>query len=233
MKEKLKSRLKLFWAKRPRLRRGQRTAVNLAVIVVILLYIWGLAGYPLFFPTLEFRRLERQYLTPKSEIVFSATPRVFEKSVELDLNGETVTLSGAWRVGASENWAVVMGDDTKYLYHYPRGDGPDPVPLAMGYMLAYQRDQGFTSYIPLLFLDIPRGTAWTEVEMDIPNEEKTYHRAGGGTNQGNGVWLFGLETPEEGGWSSRWYDGASYTLRAYARDGSLLGLWTGTVPDEG
>lgn len=105
------------------------------------------------------------------------------------------------------------------------------MPLPSGYLLAYQYDQGFTSFLPLLFLDIPQGTVRVEVEMDI--EETPCHRAGEGTYQGNGVWLFGLETPEEGGWSDRWYEGASYTLRAYAGNGSPLGLWTGTVPMAG
>ena len=229
-----KKRLKQLWARRPRLSRGQKTAVNLAVIAVILLYGWGLSGYPLFSPDLEFRRLERQYLMPQSEIVFSATPGLFSSSVELELNGETVTLRDTWRVGAGESWATVMGyyrkySDMKSFYCYPRGDGPDPVPLPSGYLLAYQRDQGFTSLLPLLFLDIPREAVRVEVEIDI--EETPCHRAGEGTNQGNGVWLFGLETPEEGGWSDRWYEGASYILRAYAQDGALLGRWTGTVPE--
>ena len=234
MTARWKKRFKQLWTRRPRLSRGQKTAVNLAIISVILLYIWGLAGYPLFFPTLEFRRLERQCLMPKSEIVFSATPAPFYSGVELELNGENVALSGTWSVGASENWAAAMGGDMEHsLYISPRGDGPDPVPMAMGYLQAYRYDQGqsdFVNFLPLLFLDIPQGAVRVEVEMDIPDGEKTCHRAGEGTDQGNGVWLFGLETPEEGGWSDRWYDGASYTLRAYARDGSLLGLWTGTVP---
>lgn len=233
MAARWKKRLKQLWARRPRLSRGQKTAVNLAVIAVILLYGWGLAGYPLVFPTLEFRRLERQYLLPESEIVFSTTPGFFSSSVELELNGETATLSDTWRVGASENWAAVMryygkNFDMKHFSYYPRGEGPDPVPLPSGYLLAYQREQGFTNYLPLLFLDIPQGAVRAEVEMDI--EETPCHRAGEGTEQGGGVWLFALEPPEEGGWSDRWYEGASYTLRAYARDGALLGRWTGTVP---
>lgn len=215
---------KQLWDRRPRPGRGARTAINMSIIAVILLYVWGLAGYPLFFPTLEFRRLERQCLLPKSEIVFSATPHMFDSSVELELNGETVILRDTWRVGASENWAAVMGfyrkySNMKYFYYYPRGDGPDPVPLPSGYLLAYRYDQGFTGYLPLLFLDIPQRAVRAEVEMDIA--ETACHRAGEGAYQGNGVWLFALETPEEG---------ASYTLRAYAQDGGLLGHWTGTVP---
>ena len=234
MTARWKKRLKQLWTRRPRLTRGQKAVRNLLLLLPILLYWWGECGYPLFSPTLEFRRLERQYLMPKSEIVFSATPHIFEKTVEVELNGEMVMVSGVRKVGASENWAAIMSyDSNKYLYRYPRGDGPDPVPLSMGYLLAYQPDQGFTTYLPLLLLDVPQGAVRTEVEMDIPGEEKTYHRAGEGTDQGSGVWLFGLDTPEDSGWSDRWYDGASYTLRAYALDGSLLGLWTGTVPDEG
>ena len=85
--------------------------------------------------------------------------------------------------------------------------------------------------IPLLFLDIPQGTVRPEVEMDIPAGERICHRAGEGTDQGDGVWLFGLETPEDSAWRDRWSDGASYILRAYARDGALLERWTGTVPE--
>lgn len=234
MKEAWKTRLKRLWAGRPRLGRGARTVINLSIITVVLLYVWGLAGYPLVSPTLELHRRERMLLLPKSEIVFSATPGLFSGSAELELNGETATLSDTWRVGASENWVAVLGyyrkySDMKHFSYYPRGDGPDPVPLPSGYLLAYQRGQGFTSLLPLLFLDIPREAVRVEVEMDI--EETPCHRAGEGADQGNGVWLFGLETPEEGGWSDRWYEGASYILRAYARDGALLGRWTGTVPE--
>lgn len=238
MAARWKKRLKQLWARRPRLGRGARTAINLAVIAVFLLYIWGLADYPLVFPTLELRRLERQYLLPKSEIVFSATPDLFYRSVDLELNGETANLGGTWRVGASKNWAAVMGYymnfyNMKYFCYYPRGDGPDPVPMATGYLWAYRPGQSqgdLVVLLPLLFLDIPEGAVRAEVEMDIPDGETTYHRAGEGTDQGNGVWLFGLETPEDGSWSDRWFDGVSYTLRAYAQDGGLLGLWTGTVP---
>lgn len=236
MAARWKKRLKQLWARRPRLGRGARTAINLAIIAVILLYAWGIAGYPLFLPTLELRRLERQILLPKSEIVFSATPGLFSSSVGLELNGETADLSDTWRVGASENWVAVLGyyrkySDMRHFSYYPRGDGPDPIPLPSGYLLAYQRGQGFTSYLPLLFLDVPQGAVRAELEMDI--EETPCHRAGEGTDQGDGVWLFGLEPPEEGGWSDRWYEGASYTLRAYAQDGSLLGRWTGIVPERG
>lgn len=167
--------------------------------------------------------------------MFSATPDLFDSSVELELNGETATLSDTWRVGASENWVAVMGyyrkySDMKHFSYYPRGDGPDPIPLPSGYLLSYQRDQGFTSYLPLLFLDVPREAVRVELEMDI--EETPCHRAGEGTDQGNGVWLFALEAPEEGGWSDRWYEGASYILRVYGRLGDELILeQEGTVPN--
>lgn len=38
---------KNLWARRSRISRGLRTAINLLLIAAVLVYFWGLCGYPL------------------------------------------------------------------------------------------------------------------------------------------------------------------------------------------
>ena len=156
----------------------------------------------------------------------------------MELNGEDADCFNPTVVGASENWAAVMSRDGRLFYVYPRGQGPDPVPMPLGHIMVGRVQDGrpdIVSLVPLLFLDVPQGTARAEVEMDIPFEGEVYHRAGAGTRQESGAWLFALEPPDnrENGstWGEDWYEGAAYTLRTYGSDGDLTGTFRGIVPE--
>lgn len=240
MAARWKKRLKQLWARRPRLGRGARTAINMSIIAVILLYAWGIAGYPLFFPTLEFRRLERQNLLPRGEIVFSVTPIVINNQYHGGRVGKrsdsAFQMTGTWRVSASEDWAVAGHLDPDWLYIYPRGEGPDPVPLLETVITGYP----LRACEPLLFLDMPEGTSpflpdgpgRAEVEIGpFEYEGKTVHLTSTGMDLGHGVWLFLLDVEGISIRSVDWYAGAPYVLRAYGGlDGELMLEQEGTIP---
>ena len=244
MKKTWKTRLKRLWARRPRLSRGQKTAINLAIITVILLYIWGLFGYPLFFPDLEFQRLVRTNLAPEGETVFSVTPvvingRYYGGRVKPRDGSTGVQLTHAWRVSATENWAVAGNLDFNWLSVYPRGEGADPVPLSLETVMATYPDLHMCEL--LLFLDMPVGTSSflpdgpgrAEVEIGpFEYEGRTVHLTGAGTDLGGGVWLFALNSESVIARGLDWYAGAPYVLRAYSGlDGELILEQEGTVPN--
>lgn len=66
----MKKKWRELWFSRPRLGRGGRTVRNLLLTAALALMIWGQYGCPLPTAEMEFRRLERQYLLPRSEIVY-------------------------------------------------------------------------------------------------------------------------------------------------------------------
>lgn len=63
-----KSGLKSWTAGKIHLSRGKKLALDLVIIVLAGGWLWGLAGCPLPTVEMEFRRLERQYLQPRSEV---------------------------------------------------------------------------------------------------------------------------------------------------------------------
>ena len=243
MAARWKKRLKQLWARRPHLGRGARTAINLVVIAVILLYSWGLAGYPLFFPALEFKRLVRTNLAPEGETVFSVTPVVINGRYyggrTKPRDGSTgVQLTHAWRVSATENWVVAGNLDLDWLGVYPRGEGADPVPLSLETVMATYPDLHMCEL--LLILDMPVGTSpflpdgpgRAEVEIGpFEYEGRTNHLSGKGTDLGDGVWLFALNSENVIARGLDWYAGAPYVLRAYSGlDGGLILEQEGTIP---
>lgn len=238
MAARWKKRLKQLWARRPRLGRGARTVINLAIIAVILLYAWGIAGYPLFFPTLEFRRLERRLLLPRGEIVFSVTPIVINNQYHggrVGPSGSAFQMTGTWRVSVSEDWVVAGHLDPDWLYIYPRGEEADPVPL-----LETVITRNLRTCEPLLFLDMPEGTSpylpdgpgRAEVEIGpFEYEGRTVRLMGEGMDLGRGVWLFPLDVDGISVRGADWYAGAPYVLRAYGGlDGELILEQEGTIP---
>lgn len=61
--------LERLWARRPRLSRGQKTARNLLLSGLFVLWFWGVTGYPLPTVEMEFRRAERQHMMPNGAII--------------------------------------------------------------------------------------------------------------------------------------------------------------------
>ena len=78
MREKLRTRweqsaLKAWADGKLPLSRGKKLVLNLVIVALAGLWLWGLADYPLPTAELEFRRMERRCMLPESELVF-ATP---------------------------------------------------------------------------------------------------------------------------------------------------------------
>ena len=226
--EERKKRRAARRVRRTGITRGGRILRNLLLSLLLVLPLWWLA---------EFHRLERENLVPRGGIFFSATPLPWKQGVtQVNLGGEMYSLhEGAWVVGASRNWAEVMGGDGFRIY--PRGEGPDVVPMSLGYLLIARVKDGRADQelvVPLLLLDAPEEAVRAELEMEIPWEGVLYHREGSGTRQRSGAWLFGMEPPDnkENGsvWGGSWYEGASWTLRTWGADGAPLEELQGTVP---
>ncbi len=230
----MKKKLKGLWSRRPRLGRGGKTARNLLLTLALAALVWGQFGYPLPTAELEFRRLERQNLLPRSEIVFTA-PRG-TNNLE-PKNGPAFTLYGRWVVGTQGKRAVAGYLQGKWsrIDVFPLNDGPSPIPLPIGNVGWIERaesERGIDS-IPhiwpaLLFLEMPQA-ARGELTVDVTYMEEDYHRISEGWDLGDGVWLFALEPPESS-YSGDWYQGGSYTLTLYREDGSLLLERSGTIP---
>ena len=55
------------WSRRPRMGRGARTVKNFLLAALLLLYFWGVSGYPLPTQELERERAWRQNLMPAGE----------------------------------------------------------------------------------------------------------------------------------------------------------------------
>ena len=76
MREKLRtwwkqSALKAWADGKLPLSRGKKLVLNLVIVALAGLWLWGLADYPLPTAELEFRRLERASLEERSELVLS------------------------------------------------------------------------------------------------------------------------------------------------------------------
>ena len=251
MKQSLRARweqsaLKAWAEGKLRLSRGKKLAVNLAVILVVCLWLWGLAGYPLPTAEMEFRRLERQALLPRSQIVF-ATPEFQRSTLAISghhrtvtaLDGTELTLNGRWLVGVTEGRATVAlvgwsGRDRSIWTIPLRENGPTLLPLdgmARGYWVeegsmpgGYRYD--YRNFVPLLVLNAPEGAARLEAAV---TDEAGDVWEGLGWDLGNGVWMLAVECPQDSFFGD-WYQGCAYTLRLYGGDGALLEEQEGTVP---
>lgn len=246
----MKEKWKKAWARRPRPTRGQKTAGNLLFGLALAALLWGMAGYPLPTAEMEFRRLERTNLLPRSEIVF-ATPKFYRSDLAASgsdrtvtaLDGTELTLRGRWFVGVAEDQAAIarVGKSKwdRSIRAVPLAEeGPTLLPLTdrngngtYGYWVEEGPMEGgyrydYHGFSPLLLLNVPEKTARTEVS--ITDEEGT-PRLGTGWDLGDGKWLVGFET-ENGGYDIGWYLGLPYTLRLYRADGSLLLEQAGTIP---
>ena len=99
--------------KRWKLSRGKRTIINLVLSALLLVLTWGLMGYPLPTAELEFRRMERTHLLPRSEIVLSNGTRSGEglqvsreDGAVLALDGTELYLRGRWMAGVLEDQEI-------------------------------------------------------------------------------------------------------------------------------
>lgn len=242
----MKEKLKRIWAQRPRLTRGQKLVRNLGLCTRLLLWFWGMADYPLPTAELEFRRLERTSLLPRSEIVLAPpTYRSYltvskEDRTFVARDGTELTLRGRWFVGVTEDRATAaLGGES--ISTVPLAEtGPTLVPLvdgvgdhAGGYWVEEGPMEGggyrydYHNFSALLLFDVPEETARTE--MSITDEEGT-PRLGRGWDLEDGRWLVGFEEKGVGDRAIGWCLNQPYTLRLYREDGSLLLEQVGTIP---
>lgn len=229
-----KSGLKSRTAGKIHLSRGKKLALNLAIIVLAGGWLWGLAGCPLPTVEMEFRRLERQYLLPRSEVVYRSR---FWSAGGV---GEIQSRDGTY-LSVFEPFIVGVTQDQAYSvtlrqagWHTvtvaPLGEKPAPVPVNSVIARVPEPGRVWMSGCNLLFLQVPREMARAELDVDVTlfNDEQFSRRAQEGLCLEDGVWLFSLEPPE-GGYSGDWYEGAAYTLRLYREDGGLLLEQSGVI----
>ena len=211
-----------------------KIAGSLLATLVLLFNLWAYYGYPLPTAELEFRRLERTNLLPRSEIVFTAPRSTNDLKPK---NGPAFTLWNRWVVGTYGERAAVGYLEGKWsqIDVFALNDGPSPVPLPLGHVgwiEQVESEQGVHSnphiWPSLLFMGMPE-TAQGELVLDVTYREKDYHRVSEGWDLGDGVWLFVLEPPESS-YSADWYQGGNYALALCREDGSLLLEQTGTIP---
>lgn len=239
MREKLRtcweqSALKAWAEGKLCLSRGKKLALNLVIILLAGGWLWGLAGYPLPTLEMEFRRLERQYLLPPSEMVFAAKDAAEWNA----LDGTGLRWTGAAAVGVRDDVAVVASSDRldgglNTIKAFALEDGPVLVPVAASQVIWVEVVEMSSS--PridgvLLLLQMPREAASGELELEVTYREQTYHRDCPLFRLENGVWIAAVEPPE-GAYFTDWYEGARYTLRLWGEDGALLLEKTGTVPE--
>lgn len=219
--------------KLPRLGRRGKTVRNLALALLLAIPIWSQYGYPMPTAELEFRRLERRLLLPRSGIVYT-----FEDWGRDTADG-SVFLFNTWVVGAEEDFvrALYVNSSRRIMYHIPRGEGADPVPLPIGNLAVTEilEDEGeyFSQNLgiraALLMLDVPAGTAAARLKMDFRYRDQRCLIDADGVKVTDGVWIFPIDTPE-GGYSGDWYQGEAYTLTCLDGAGDLLLGQEGIIP---
>ena len=222
-----KSGLKSWTAGKIHLSRGKKLALDLVIIVLAGGWLWGLAGCPLPTVEMEFRRLERQYLLPRSEVAYQIGFWSFGGGGDIkSRDGTYLSVFDPFVVGVAQNRVYSVTLDRpgrQVLGVFPLGEGPAPVPI--NGVIAWVPEPGRTrmSGCNLLFLQIPGETARAELDVDATlwDDERFTRRAQKGLCLEDGVWLLSLEPPE-GGYPGDWYEGAMYTLRLYREDGGLL-----------
>lgn len=212
---------------------------------------WSCLGYPLPTAELEFRRMERTHLLPRSEIVFFNGERnkdglrvSKQDGSVFALDGTELHLRGRWIVGVREDWASAACLDEGEIYSVPLGGGPALVPFVRwgmyldhtGYWVTHgpgETPEGDPAYVyeyhnflPFLLMNTPEETASVEIAVRLEEEE----RSGGGWQLADGIWMLGIEG--EGLIGGEWTPGLSYTLRLYRADGSLLLERSGTLGEQ-
>ncbi|MCI8303652.1 MAG: hypothetical protein HFF52_03395 [Lawsonibacter sp.] len=199
--------------KLPRLGRGQRILCNLVLTLICLYALWARAGYPLPTAELEFRRMERTHLLPRSEIVFNSGkdgPLLWRDLPEPGfLDRDAV-------VGMTKNQVYVYVSGHNRLEICSLEDGIFSIPM-YGVSAVWTYRGNLKMGTPLLFLNVPEETERAEVEVWLDGQQ----RAGNGWGLKNGVWLLclGMDTAA---WSPERPEDGVYTLRLYRADGSLL-----------
>ena len=221
------------------LSRGKKLVLNLAVIVLAGLWLWGLADYPLPTAELEFRRLERASLEERSELVLS-----LDGDMDVQArNGTEFSFTRPRVVGVTED-RVLVGYSNRIdrpfdmLRRYEWEDGPTLVPLypnMVNWVDAAQNgaagDWNRLLESPLLLAGVPQEAVTGTLELAVLDlEGRSYPQECPVFDLGEGIWLTSVKAPWSV-YSSNWCEGGTYTLRLYDQAGDLLLEQEGTVPE--
>lgn len=209
--------------------RRDQTVFYLIWSVFLIFGIWLRMGYPLPTAELEFRRMERQNLLPRSEIVFNSEkdcPLRWRELPELDFGYYDDVM-----VGAGDGYACIYGPEYNIVRTYHLAEGAVPVPM-YDITAHWMPLPGFIEYgTPLLFLQVPEEADRALVEIEAEDHEgRELRYQGEGWRLAPGRWMFAAAPGDS--FSGDWYAGGSYTLTLYRTDGSLLLEKSGTLPEE-
>jgi len=223
-----------------KLSRGKQTAGLLALTALLLCLFWGFLGYP--FPTeeMEFRRLERQYGMPPSQIVLHI-PKKMEREQYIVPQNRWCENQGAQFIGIGDGHAVCgvvcwrLSSEGGTLRMLPLEEQKDTVKLAPVLIPFYEWRRAELPGLEscgIVLLDVPEGAV--EVEMTVQcNGESLTHRVG--PLEGGG-WLVSFPPVKE---EDGFYDlvgsdtllGVPYEMKVYDQMGYVLHTQSGTVPD--
>lgn len=216
----------------PKLGRGGKTVRNLVLVASLALVIWAQYGCPL--PTLEmkFRRMERTYLLPPSEIVLSTGRITVAHSHEPYDPVPKVTREQV--LGLGEDYAVAFwqhsslrGANELVCWSFAEQEGQ--VKLApLLHAVSDTRGEDWPereSCVAVAALKLPEGTA--RGEMIVEAQEGIYQEESEVLE--HDLCLFAFQSRLDS-YSFDWVQGLPYTLRLYDEAGKLLLEQTGTVP---
>ena len=199
--------------KRAPLGHGKKIARNLAVTVVLLAGLWACLAFPL--PReLQFRRLERANLLPRSEIIYQE-------------GAQTVGLSGKMALSA---WITGSSPDNWSFCRYPLSeDGPTLIPLR-------GEGSGMEAF-GLVAVNVPEAVR-VEVELCLEEEQGPVTLTGEGRPLSDGCWHLpfrSVEGEEDGlFWALRKMASgtreAPYTLILCNVEGEELARLEGKLP---
>lgn len=216
----------------PKLGRGGKTVRNLVLVAGLALVIWAQYGCPL--PTLEmnFRRMERTYLLPPSEIVLSTGRITVAHSHEPYDPVPKVTQEQL--LGLGEGYAVIFwkhpfSTSGNQLVCWSFAEQRGQVKLAPFIsLISDTRGEDWPereSCAAVAALELPEGTA--RGEMIVEAQEGVYQEESEVLE--HDLCLFAFQS-RLSSYSGSWVQGLPYTLRLYDEAGELLLEQRGTVP---
>lgn len=159
---------------------------------------------------MEFRRVERRYLLPPSEVVFAQRSGAELKAWD----GTALQWNNAAAAGIRDGKAVVacaQGESWEWaaLDCYPLEEGPVPVPVTMSHLIWVEViDMDSTPRIDgaLLLLQMPREALSAQLELDVTYKGQEHHRDCPVFHLEDGAWAAAVEPPE-GPHSQNWVRG--------------------------
>lgn len=213
------NRLWQIWKNRRRPRRGVRILRNILIGLLLIPVIWALLDYPL--PReMQFRRMERTNLMPRSEIIYQD-----EDGNVVGILDDTI-LCGSIRGADHGDWEY---------RRYEIGEEPTPVPLAAPYMNYYVHDDEHNRF---LIFHAPEEADRVELKIEAEYFDPYTIRASSSVIVQPGLFLmnFGFDLENEEFNTAQLPDVLSngntrfpYKLTFYQGD-TVIGTWENTLP---